>query len=506
MKPWHQLPPLRVQVDGGDLSPDLASALTSLRVRQELACPAQAELVFLAAAGQDLAATPQVGEALSVRLRDGSAPLFEGDVTAVELRYGGDGELQIRVRGYDRLHRLRLRQPVRAHVEMTVAALAEELVKDLGLEVEAKDAGPLRRHLLQVQQNDWQCLVEQAALAGLYPILRGRKLHLLSLEGDGTPVPLQLGVNLLEARFEVNGAASCRSVEVSAWDPTTVEPHRAMALEPRSGRRVGASAPPARFGFTGERTLCGRTADTDRAAEAMAQAELDHLRAAEVVLWGLAEGDVGLRPGAAVEVEGADRSFSGRHVLAAVEHRFDRAAGFVSEISSHPPPPIAASRHASQAVWGTVTRVDDPRGLGRVRVQLAAHGELESDWLEVVCIAAGEGKGLMALPDVDDRVLVLLLDGDVARGIVLGGLHGPRPASDSGVEGKSIERFVFRTSSGEQLSLDRRRGVTRLENGAGSFVEMGPEGMRLASKTDLTIEAPGKAVTIRGQTIDFERR
>ncbi len=506
MRPCSQLPRLRIEVDDGVLSPHLESCLSSVRVRQELACPAQAELVFIASAGQDLPATPQVGDALSLRLEDGSEPLFAGEVTAVELRYGGDGELQIRLRGYDHLHRLRLRQPVRAHVEMTVAALAEELVADLGLDVQAREAGPLRRHLLQVHQNDWQCLVEQAALAGLYPILRGRQLHLLSLEGEEPSIPLRLGASLLEARFEVNGAASCRSVEVSAWDPATVEPHRALAFEPRSGRNVGASAPPTRFGLAGERTLCGRTADSDQAAEAMAQAELDHQRAAEVVLWGIAEGNGSLRPGATVEIEGADRTFSGRHVLTAVEHRIDDSAGFVTEISSRPPPQASSSPAASQAVWGTVTRVDDPRGLGRVRVQLAAYGELESDWLEVVCIAAGEGKGLMALPDVEDRVLVLLLDGDVARGIVLGGLHGPRPATDSGVAGKSIERFVFRTTSGEQLSLDRGRGVTRLENGLGSFVEMGPEGMHLMSKTDLTIEAPGKAVTIRGQTIDFERR
>lgn len=506
MKPWTQLPRVRVKVDGGALPPDLEACLTSLTVRQELACPAQLELVFVASPGHDLDAAPQVGDAVSVVLEEGSESLFAGEVTAVELRYGGDGEAQLRLRGYDLLHRLRLRQPVRAHVEMTVADLARDLVADLGLAVHAVDPGPLRRHLLQAHQNDWQLLVEQAAAAGLYPLLRGRELHLLSLEGVGQPIALRLGHTLLEARFEVNGAASCRSVEVTAWDPATVEPHRAMAFEPRSGRDVGASAAPGRFGLQGERTLCGRTADTDAAAEAMAQAELDLQRAGEVVLWGLADGTAALRPGAVVEIDGAARAFNGRHVLTAVEHRIDAAAGFVTEISSRPPPTPRPTASTPQAVWGTVTRVDDPRGLGRVRVQLAAHGDLESDWLEVVCLAAGEGKGLVALPDVDDRVLVLLLDGDASRGIVLGGLHGPRSPQDAGVKGQRVERFLFRTASGEQLSLDHGRGVTRLENGTGSFVELGPESLHLFAKTDLTIEAPGKAVTIRGQRIDFERR
>ena len=44
--------------------------------------------------------------------------------------------------------------------------------------------------------------------------------------------------------------------------------------------------------------------------------------------------------------------------------------------------------------------------------------------MEVLSVGAGSGKGLVACPDVDDQVLVLLLHGDPAQGIVLGGLYG----------------------------------------------------------------------------------
>ena len=424
MKPIATLPRLEIQVDDADLPRELEALLSEVRVRRHLSRPTLCELVFQGGPEMDVDVAPQVGEPLRVKIGGESAPLFEGDVTAVQLAHLGDGEVQLRVRGYDRLHRLRLRQPVRERVEMTVEELARELVEDLGLSVQAEDPGPLRRRILQHRRSDWQLLVQETAKVGLFLTLQGRTLHLVSLQGRGRPVSLRCGDDLLESRFEVNGAATGRSVEVAAWDPSTVEGHLGLAFEPRSGRDVGETAPPARFGLRGERTASGRLADHGGAAASEAQALVDVQRAAEVMFWGVAEGRGDLMPGTVVDVTGAGRRFSGRHVLTAVEHRIDGVRGFVSELSSEPPSIPRTASEGAEAAWGKVTRVDDPEGLGRVRVQLPAHGDLESGWWQVVCPAAGPDKGFVSLPEVDDHVLVLLLGGDAARGVVLGGLFG----------------------------------------------------------------------------------
>jgi hypothetical protein len=44
-----------------------------------------------------------------------------------------------------------------------------------------------------------------------------------------------------------------------------------------------------------------------------------------------------------------------------------------------------------------------------------------------------------------------------------------------------------------------------VENSEGSFIEMTPDRVLVHAKADLVIEAPGRSVKIRGQTIDFER-
>jgi uncharacterized protein involved in type VI secretion and phage assembly len=267
---------------------------------------------------------------------------------------------------------------------------------------------------------------------------------------------------------------------------------------------VEAAAPPGLLGSTGERALVNERAEGDAHAEAVAQAELDHRSAREVVLTALAEGDARLRPGARVEVRGLTASVSGRYVLTAVNHVLDPQRGFVSELSSAPPPRRARTR-ASATTLGRVSRVDDPEGLGRVRATLPAYGGVETDWMQVLSAGAGAGRGLVMLPDVGALVLLVLVEGDPSQGLVMGGLFGEHAPTDPGVDAGAVRRYSMRTAEGHKLVLDDVGRTLRLEDATGSYLELTPTGFRLHAKVPLNIEAPGQPVVIRGQSIDFRR-
>jgi len=516
-------PLLVVELGGRVLSEADARALGQVRVRQVLSLPSQCELTFVdpegpLGAGRGL----EAGTALRVSVAGGSPPLFEGEATAVEFRYGPGGGREVRLRGYDLLHRLRKRQPVRAHVDVDLTGLARQLTADLGLEVEAHGEGPVWCKLVQHRQSDLELLVEAAERCGLYLDLRGKTLHLFSLEGMGEAVALGLGDRLLEARIDVNTDPACRSVTAWGWDPWLAVPHGGQAARPRSGRQVAAQAPPATVGGSGERTLADAVVQDDAQAQALAQAELDRRSAGEVTLAGVTEGDPRLRPGTPVTIEGVAEPLAGRYVLTAVTHTADRRRGFLSEIDTAPPPPHP---RAAQAVtsFGRVTRVDDPKARGRIKARLPAYADLETDWLEVLLPGAGADKGLVAIPDVDDRVLVLFAQGDPAQGVVLGGVYGDQtPADEAGVEGGAVRRFSFSTPGGQRIRLDDERqrvrvenrggnyvqvtpGTVRLGNSSGSFVELGAKLLRIHADTGLELEAPGQAIVIRAASVDFEQ-
>jgi phage baseplate assembly protein V len=499
------LPRISIWAGGRLLSAEATRALEEVRVHYALSLPAQCELAFHDPPGPlDAAADLVPGAELVVGAGDHKEALFEGEVTAVEQVYGPAGERQLRVRGYDRLHRLQKRQSVRAHVQVTPGDLAGELVADLGLDVRCQDPGPLWPRLVQHAGSDLELLIAAAEQSGLYLTLQDDILHIISLEGSGEVLSLTLGESLLEARIELSGEPACRTVTASGWNPLRVEVFEERASRPRTGREVDVEAPPHLFDSSGERELAGRTTPGSRQAEGFAQAELDWRAAHEIVLWGVAEGDPRLRPGTAVEVSGGDAFLAGRHVLTAVTHTVDSRRGYLAEFCTAPPE-RRDWEQASATALGQITRVDDPQNLGRVRASLPAYAGVETEWMQVMSPGAGEGKGLMLLPDVGDQVLVLLVGGQPGQGLVLGGLYGMGGAPDPGVEGNHVRRYTLRTPGGHLLRLDDEDTTVRLEDSTGSYVELSQERVVVHAEVDLVIEAPGRQVVVRGQAIDFQR-
>jgi len=498
------LPELRIEVGGAPLPTGDLRSLTSIQVSQRLAMPTQCELTFTDPRGVLATSGLPPGTSLRVAASSSLEDLFLGEVTAVEFSHARGGAREVRVRGYDVLHRLRKRQPVRAHVQVTLEDLARELVSGLGLSVKAASPGPLWRYLIQHGQSDLELLVEYADRCGLFPVLHGDTLRLMTLEGEGVPVSLRLGESLLEASIEMNGDAACREVSAEGWDVLRAEAHAGRADVPRVGRDVEAGVSPERVGGEARRSLVDEAAEGIPHVEAAAQAELDHRGAREVVLTAVAEGDARLRPGARVDVAGVASLVAGRYVLTSVMHRIDARQGFVSEVSSAPPPRRPRAR-ASAVTLGVVSRVDDPDGRGRVRATLPAYGGVETDWMQVLAAGGGSGKGLMLLPDVGDTVLLALGGEDPARGVVVGGLYGGGGPPDAGVEGGSVRRYTLLTTGGHRLKLDDESRTLRLEDGTGSYLELSPKGVRLHSKVAMELEAPGQDVVIRGRSIDFRR-
>lgn len=515
------IPKLSLELDGVPISAKDAQSLAEIRVHQGLSLPTVCELTFLEPSGALYDQAPLLaGTSLQIRVEGFSEFLFDGEVTAVNYEYGPSRERQIRIRGYDRLHQLRKRQPVGAHVQVNVNELAQMLVADLGLRVEAVDPGSLRQNIIQYNQSDFELMAEATEKCGLYFTLRNGVLHLITLEGIGTAVGLALGSSLLEAHIEVNTDSICRNVLTTGWDPHRMELVRGRADRARVGRQVSIHLEPGRMGGSGQRTIVDAVVQDDRQADGIAQAELDRRVSREVVLWGVAEGNTELRPATPVDISGVAQSLSGRYVLTTVRHIIDHSRGYICEIETIPPPPRPRFSSAGSTL-GIVSQIDDPEGMGRTRVVLPNYGGVETGWLPVLVPGAGSNKGLIVLPDVDDRVLVLLLNGDPDQAIVLGGLYGANGPPDAGVEDGRVRRYTFTTPGGQRIRLDDKGEGVQIENSNGDFIRLMPEEIRVGDSrgnsielgsdrccinavVDLEIKAPGKKVTISGKSIDFE--
>ena len=493
MKTVGMLPQVRLLIDGEALTANIAAALASVRVQQRLSLPSLCELTFSLRI-ETIEGLPRVGAHLELRVEE-DALLFQGDVTALEYSSRRNTGRVLRVRAYDALHRLRKSQPVKAHAQFTAADLARELAGPLDLEVDAADEGRTIARWVQHRQNDLEFLAEVCARSGLYFVVEDDTLILTKLEEGDDAVELELGDTLLEGRIDISAETLCKSVAIRGWNPQRAAAHEAS---------IDRDETPDDFNdaVDVERTLTDELVTDEAEAEAIAEAELARRDHALLHVWGIAEGDVALRPGATVKINGiADEPRTA--VITAVDHTIERTTGFRSELSN-PTPHIRTRDRAAVTALGIVTSVEDPDNLGRVKLSLPTYGDVETEWLPVVTAGAGAAKGFVAIPDVDDSVVVVFPRGEPGLGFVLGSLY--RDAHpDPGVDGGRVKRYSFLTPNGQKLQLDDTRDSIRLENKQGSFIEMLPDKMTVHAATHLDVEAPGRTVTIRGKLINFER-
>lgn len=516
------LPSLSIRCDGRTLSKAMAGSLSSVHVISALSAPTVCELSFEIVSPLLLEQSlPTAGETLVVNV-DVDDLLFDGVITGVQCQHGSDGSVILRLRGFDALYRLRKRSQVRAIAESTITELADLLLDDAGLALDAEHEGEVTRwsRLVQWQQSDLEFLRDVAERSGHYFVNDGQRLRFVTLAGFGDPIALAKGDNLLEADFDASAETVSDSVQVLGWHPVDAEAVSAVSESARTSRQTNVIGPSAVGGSHGL-SMTGATVRSVGQAGAHAAAALDRRIHASVVARGVARGDTRLGPGSVIDINGVLPEFEGRYAISQVEHLIDRERGFQTEFTTRAPDKRERAL-GSAVTLGTVIDLDDPEHRGRVRLCLPAYAGIETDWWSVMKPGAGADKGVIATPNIDDRVVVCLPDGGPEHGIVLGGLHGANMSFDSGVDGGSVQRFVFTTPAGQRLTLDDANQRTLLETEDGNSLEMTPRrvrlkdsrgnrvemtsgALRLRASRRLEIEAPGKPVVIRGSQIDFEK-
>ena len=231
MKAVALLPQVIVEAGGAPLSKEVMRELAAVRVPQRLSAPNQCELSF-----HGPVETEPLSPGANLRVVAGE------DETSAVLgpSHGGRACLPGRSRPRDARAGLRPAAPAAKEPSRT-GTRADDRYRARGRT--RRGTRPLGRG-----RRLWPALAEPRAVptratsscssclpsaAGLYPSVRDDVLHLITLEGDGDAVTLNLGEDLFEARVELSGETTCRSVTAEGWDPLRAEAHQATADSPR---------------------------------------------------------------------------------------------------------------------------------------------------------------------------------------------------------------------------------------------------------------------------------
>ncbi len=128
------------------------------------------------------------------------------------------------------------------------------------------------------------------------------------------------------------------------------------------------------------------------------------------------------------------------------------------------PLPIAPVAPRLGALHGTylgrVTSVNDPEDLSRVQVRLVSTPDTIGDgdatmWARVAVPFAGGGRGAFFIPDVDDEVAIVFVNGDPRQPLVVGGLWNgaARAPEQLGGSGGSVDRYTITGKKGSRIAI-----------------------------------------------------
>lgn len=159
----------------------------------------------------------------------------------------------------------------------------------------------------------------------------------------------------------------------------------------------------------------------------------------------------------------------------------------------------AAGRPHSGIVPYPVTALvvdnDDPDELGRVQVKFPTlHEEPISFWLRQVSPNAGKKRGLYALPEVDDEVLVIFMNGSQDIGVIIGQFWNGKDVPPAEAIGNldSQKRTLYKgkwskdayaDGSGDDADNDRRFWLSRSGHIIGFDDTSGSETVQIWDKT-----------------------
>ncbi len=315
---------------------DVEAALALMELRLPRHGMAHVELRLLAAPTPEGHPFGDVAHGSRIAIGYGSerpAPLFEGDVTAIEIRMG-DGPPELAILAEDALHRLARRMRPQSFEEMSADDVVRSLAAEVGLEADAT-LGGRPGSFVKGAESDLAFLLRLTAAYGAALRLEKGRVRAGPEAEDATALPLDAGT-LAGLRIVADLNWLPGAVTVRGWDLASGAPVEATTAPPSAPAPLQSGVElTAKLGWAADR-LAPRDFSGSGGAKATAAARSS--TAAERFLHGeIVAAEPGLVPGAAVEISGTDPRFAGRYRVGDCRHRFSVAEGLRVRAGVHRP-------------------------------------------------------------------------------------------------------------------------------------------------------------------------
>ncbi|MBD3628898.1 type VI secretion system tip protein VgrG [Cyclobacterium sp.] len=450
--------------------------------------------------------------------------IFKGIIVNHNLRVR-DGRQELVIECRDKAYKMHVNRSSGYFYDQKDSDLMEQLISRNGLEAEVAPTNFTHPELIQYQCTDWDFLVTRAQANGRIVLVEGAKV--LVTEPDLAQDSLEtvtFGANILEFDAEIDARNQAESVSAQAWNSADQVMEKIEANDPEirlSGNltpsnladRMGLGPIDLRNG--------GRIAEVslqDWADSKWLIQQLSKIRG-RVKFQGIPQA----APGKLIDLRGVGNRFSGKAFVSGVMHQL--AAGnwtvdvqfgmdpewFSEKFPIHAQPASGLFGAVKGLQIGKVSQLqDDPEGEDRIMVTLPViNGEEQGIWCRLACLDAGNERGMVFRPEIEDEVIVGFINEDPNQAVVLGSLHSSKsPAPIAIADDNHQKGYVSRegikiliddetaavtieTPKGKKFSLDDDADHMEMSDDHGNTVILNADGIEVESAGDLTLKCSG---------------
>ncbi len=441
------------------------SLLAAVEVRQKLNQHGWCQVVCRQTEDERLAIESYLGQGLTITADtedDGQVTVFDGFILNVALKYEIYGSYTARIEAVTRSYKMDLTERKAYYLEKTLTDIANQLAGNAGLQavVEGPDMRPL--NYVQYGETDFSFVNRLADDYGCWLRPTAEGIEIKDQFGDTVDLSLRDEFGLKE--FTTRGALAAaffngshyhhHKMKSQSFQKVKDDPPFFGPIGPLVDAVKGQSAdlPP---GFVHQRSRVVTLDDYEKLLKKESVRSIGSSITAEGI-----SSQPKLCPGNKVQISGM-LDAEGLYGITAVTHTWT-PKGYANTFECTPwqkytnpdPPPL---RRWHGLVPARVVEHNDPKKMGRIRIQYFWQEDGPAYWARMVTPHAGSDRGFMFMPEVGDEVVVGFEDGDPERPIIIGCLwngvdQAPRfDFAKDDIAPNDVKRIV--TKSGNRLQM-----------------------------------------------------
>lgn len=436
------------------------------------------------------------------------ATLIVGEITALEPAFLMGARPQLRVRGYDRSHRLTRGKKTRTYGDANPTGSGvtdEQIINTIvgetggltGKQVDTSGLSGIKYYyVMQYNQTDLDFLWTRARMLGYQVYVEDKTLYFQKADAhrgaaSTKPADLDWGLNLASFEPRLTLVHQVDKAVVKGWDPKTKQAIEGTNSSDSSktipqiglGKKGSALAKEA-FSGTAEETVVDRPVLTVDQANAMAAARFAQAESTFIRAEGRCQiGDPRLIAGRVVTIKEVGQRFSGDYYVTEARHVWERDGYSITfAVTGRDPNTLSflldrEDGHQGGLIQGVVAakvvNLEDPETLGRVQVMYPwlpkyKGAELASNWARLASPMAGGTRGVFFMPEVDDEVLVAFEHGDPSYPYIVGVLWNSKDKPPTGTadilagDKKKVNQRVICSRTGHLIILDDTEGEEQI--------------------------------------------